>query len=527
MEKILGRVMTVGGSQMTVKPNADYRDQCSIDIGAMVKVRRAERQIVATVCAVQCENSSPPERMLVADLLGEIVPFGQDVSRFSRGVSQHPISGEPVLAATDADLKTIFAQTSRSSVRIGTLHRDSTQAAYVLINELLRKHFAVLGTTGSGKSCAVTLLLSAIVSDYPAAHIVVIDPHNEYSRAFGKLAEVVNVDNLQHPLWLFDFEEAVGILARGGSPQEQEAQAIILKDAITRARRRYAGENHAAASLTVDTPTPFRVSDLVRFIDEAMGRLDKPDTSMPYLRLKTRLESLRDDRRFAFMFSDWLVKEDVLSHVVGRILRIPVAEKPLTVIDISGVPSEVADVVVSLSCRLIFDFALWSERARMPVLLVCEEAHRYVPADERVGFAATARAITRIAREGRKYGISLALISQRPSELSAQALSQCGTIFALRLANELDQRFVETVLPDAARENLAALSTLAAQEAIVCGEGVPLPTRIRFDDLPQVRRPRSEGADFTKAWQTGSVDTHFRDEGVRRWRHQSRRRVAI
>ena len=128
-----------------------------------------------------------------------------------------------------------------------------------------------------------------------------------------------------------------------------------------------------------------------------------------------------------------------------------------------------------------------------PVLLVCEEAHRYVPADERVGFAATARAITRIAREGRKYGVSLALISQRPSELSAQALSQCGTIFALRLANELDQRFMETVMPDAARGNIATLSSLGTQEAIVCGEGVPLPIRIRFDDLPRARRPRSEG----------------------------------
>ena len=166
----------------------------------------------------------------------------------------------------------------------------AAQPAFVLINELLRKHFAVVGTTGSGKSCAVTLLLSALVSECPMAHVVLIDPHNEYSRAFGKQAEIVNVDNLQLPFWLFDFEEAVGILVRGGTAQEQEAQAIILKDAMIRARRRYAGENHAAASLTVDTPTPFRISDLVRFIDEAMGKLDKPDSSTPYLRLKMRLE---------------------------------------------------------------------------------------------------------------------------------------------------------------------------------------------------------------------------------------------
>ena len=247
---------------------------------------------------------------------------------------------------------------------------------------------------------------------------------------------------------------------------------------------------------------------------------------MPYLRLRTRLESLRDDRRFSFMFSDWLLGQDALSEIVGRLLRIPVNAKPLTIMDLSGVPSEIADVVVSLSCRLIFDFAVWSERGRMPpVLLVCEEAHRYVPADERVGFAATARAVTRIAREGRKYGVSLALISQRPSELSPQALSQCGTIFALRLANEHDQRFLETVMPESARANVAALSGLATQEAIVCGEGVPLPMRIRFDDLPRGRRPRSEGADFAKAWRADSADVAFRDEGVRRWRQRSRKRL--
>jgi DNA helicase HerA-like ATPase len=271
--------------------------------------------------------------------------------------------------------------------------------------------------------------------------------------------------------------------------------------------------------LSVDTPTPFRVSDLVRFIDEAMGKLDRPDTSMPYLRLKTRLESLRDDRRFSFMFSDWLLGQDALSQVVGRLLRIPVNGKPLTIMDLSGVPPEIADVIVSLSCRLMFDFAVWSDRGRMPpVLLVCEEAHRYVPADERVGFGATAR----IAREGRKYRVSLALISQRPSELSAQALSQCGTIFALRLANELDQRFMETVMPDAARGTLATLSSLGTQEAIVCGEGVPLSMRIRFDDVPRACRPSSEGPDFAKAWQADSADAGFRDEGVRRWRQQSR-----
>ena len=247
MGEILGRVMTVAGSQITVNPEAALNEG-SFRLGAMVKVPGGDCEVVAKISAVQCESNSSSARVLVADLLGEIVVSEEGPSRFRRGVTQHPTPGTPVVAAIDADLTTIFAPLSRSNVRIGTLHHDARQPAFVLVNDLLRKHFAVLGNTGSGKSCAVSLLLSAILADHPMAHIVLIDPHNEYGRVFGKAAEVINVDNLQLPFWLFDFEEAAGILIRGGTAQEQEAQALILKDAITRARRHYAGESHAATT---------------------------------------------------------------------------------------------------------------------------------------------------------------------------------------------------------------------------------------------------------------------------------------
>jgi len=215
------------------------------------------------------------------------------------------------------------------------------------------------------------------------------------------------------------------------------------------------------------------------------------------------------------MFSDLPVTRDRVAQVVGRLLRIPVSGKPVTIIDLSGVPSEIADVIVSLSCRVTFDFALWSEPGRMPpILLICEEAHRYVPADERVGFAETARAIARIAKEGRKYGVSLGLISQRSSELSPQALSQCGTIFVLRLGNEVDQQFVATALPEAARGMLGALPSLRTREAIVCGEGVALPMRIRFGHLPFERRPRGDSAEFSKVWRVDTAGAEFLNDGI-------------
>jgi len=524
MDNNIGRVVAVAGSQMTATLEVDALTEDPVRIGAMVKARSAHLDIVGTISSITTEpGGSPPRSVIVIDLLGEIIPAAGGHAQFYRGVTHYPVAGTPVRAATDSDLTAVYTRPSATNVSIGTLYHDPRRRAFVLVDELLAKNFAVLGATGSGKSCAVTLLMSAILSEHRNAHVVLLDPHNEYSKAFGDIAEVVNVDNLQLPLWLLDFEESVEVLVRGGTEQEQEAQAIILKDAMTRARRRFVPEDLVASSITVDSPVPFKASDLLRFIDEAMGKLDNPDSSAPYLRLRTRLESLRYDRRFAFMFSDWLVTRDTLTQIVGRLLRIPVGDKPLTIIDLSGIPAEIADVVVSMLCRLTFDFALWSEREQMPpVLLVCEEAHRYVPASPNIGFAAAGRAVARLAREGRKYGISLGLITQLPSELSPQALSQCGTVFALRLGHYLDQRFMQTALPGAAHGMLAALPSMRTQEAIVFGEGVPLPMHIRFDDLPPEHRPRSESAEFSKAWQTDTAGADFLKEGVRRWREQAR-----
>jgi uncharacterized protein len=522
MGEALGRVVAVTGSEITASFTPEKAGLPVVRIGALVKVpAAADSEVVGAIRALQAETGAGARATV--GLLGTLSRAGADQPRFTLGISQHPVLGAAVLPATEADLTAVYARPSVDNIRIAALYDDPARPAFVAVDELLAGHFAVFGMTGSGKSCAVILTLLAILADHPSAHIIVVDPHNEYSAAFGDLAEAINIDNLDLPFWLFDFEEAVEILVRGGTVREQESQAIVLKDAMTRARRHAADRDLAAASLTVDTPVPFRTSDLIRFIDEAMGKLDNPDTAAPYLRLKLRLDSLRSDRRFAFMFSDQLLVRDTMSHVVGRLLRIPPSGKPLTILDLSGVPAEIADVVVSLICRVTFDFCRWSERERMPpVLLVCEEAHRYVPADERIGFTATTRSISRIAKEGRKYGVSLALVSQRPSELSATALSQCGTIFALRLGNDLDQRFVANALPHSAQEMLAMLPSMRTQEAIVSGQAVALPMRIRFDELPPKRRPRSESPKFSELWQSERVDAQFLEEGLQRWRQQTR-----
>ena len=221
------------------------------------------------------------------------------------------------------------------------------------------------------------------------------------------------------------------------------------------------------------------------------------------------------------MFASVMVR-DVMRQVLGRILRIPVEGRPITIIDISGMPSEIVDVVVSVLFRLIFEFAVWSARtAAPPVLLVCEEAHRYVPEDDRAGFAPTKRVISRIAKEGRKYGVTLCLVSQRPSELAISTLSQCNTVFALRMSNEHDQAFVARALPENTRWLVDGLPSLNTQEAVVVGEGVTVPVHIRFRDLDPAHRPASSDPPFSTAWQH-DADPAFLDHTIERWRRQAR-----
>ncbi len=184
-------------------------------------------------------------------------------------------------------------------------------------------------------------------------------------------------------------------------------------------------------------------------------------------------------------------------------------------------PSEILNVVISLLCRLTFDFALWSERA-LPVLLVCEEAHRYVTQDATTGFEATKRALGRIAKEGRKYGVSLCLVSQRPSDLAIGVLSQCNTIFAMRMSNQKDQEFVAGALSESAVGLLDSLPTLRTGEAIAVGEGVSVPMRVRFDTLPEQRRPLSGTASFASAWQSDDKGQEFAAAVIERWRRQRR-----
>jgi hypothetical protein len=533
----VGHIISVTGSRVTASlvstgPDADSARRLNeaVQIGSLVKMPTSLSIAFGIVSTLSTGNPSPsPEFgeqwVMEVDLFGEyLLPEGgADKAGFDllRGVSHYPGLGEAIYATTTEELQQIYKRPRASNVRIGTLHQDDRLPAYLVTDDLLGKHFAILGTTGSGKSCALATVLHAILGAHPFGHVVLLDPHNEYRRAFDGLAEVVTPENLQLPYWLLNFEEMVEVLC-SRDDNSRSSESFILKDAIQLARRSAVEKEDERRYVTVDTPLPYPLSALLHNIEAAMGQLQKAEQAKPYLRLRSRIENLRADRRYAFMFSSLSVR-DTLPDILARILRVPVSGKPLTIFDLSGVPSEIVDVVVSLLCRTLFDFAVWSERAAaLPVLLVCEEAHRYIPSDSSRGFDPTRRIISRIAKEGRKYGLSLGLVSQRPSELSETILSQCSTLFALRMGNQKDQDFVRRALPESAEGMLNALPALRNQQAVVVGEGVVLPMRIRFDDLPEAKRPQSDTASFASEWQEERNEAGFVARTIERWRRQIR-----
>ncbi len=459
-------------------------------------------------------------RLMELDLIGEsITQPGASKPKFQRGISFHPALGDEVFTATQDDLKAIYAQPDTPCVRLGTICQDQTLPAYVTVDELLGKHFAILGTTGSGKSCAVAMILRAILAQNKSGHIVLLDVHNEYTQSFHDCAEVLHSGNLELPYWLLNFEE-MGEIVVGSGRRDREADFAILKDAILQAKLKGQDAADKGAYVTADTPIPYRLSDVVRQVDDALGKMDKATDSIPYLRLKERLSALQSDTRYAFMFPGVTVR-DSMAAILSRIFRVPVDGKPITILDLSGVPSEIMNVVISLLCRLTFDFALWSDRA-VPILLVCEEAQRYMGQDTSQGFEPTKRALARIAKEGRKYGVSLGLVSQRPADLAVEILSQCNTIFAMRMSNRKDQDFVRATLSESTIGLIDVLPTLRTGEAVAVGEGVPIPARMMFDLMPEDARPHSGTASFSSAWQANEKGQDFVADVVERWRRQER-----
>jgi len=459
---------------------------------------------------------------LVGELLRE--PDGY-LKTCRRGVSIYPRLGDKIYPSTHEELRKAYQFGEFNGAEIGVINQDDSIPAVVKVDEMLGKHFAIMGSTGTGKSCVVALILRQVLVKNPNAHIVLLDPHNEYGNCFDDKVELVTLKDMSLPFWFLTFEEIVETLI--GDAVKNADEVEILRDLIPIAKRRFGSNSSRTSKLlhkagtkrarySVDIPTPYLISDLVALIEDQLGSLEKQNGLAPLKRLKSRIESISQDPRFEFMFGS-LTIHDNLARVLKRLFRIPVAGKPITVIQLMGLPSEIVNVVVSVLSRLAFDVSMASD-GKIPITFVCEEAHRYVPRDTATGFEPTKRAISRIAKEGRKYGASLCIVSQRPGDLDPTILSQCSTVFAMRLSNERDQQIIQSALSEATASMMEFLSSLGTREAIAFGEGVTLPSRISFMKLPQEALPRGGGTKVTEAWSQDLSDDGHIEDIVERWR---------
>ncbi|WP_417424640.1 ATP-binding protein [Hoeflea sp.] len=518
--RLLGRVIGCSGSKATVSAIAgtDGNGLAELwSVGRLISISVGKNRVVALVCSMKTNMAAWSEiedniMHIEVELVGEIRTGIEGKVEFSAGISQYPYLGAVVHRMRSSDLAVIYDPGVTETAVIGTLTQDPSLDALIHVPSLLSRHFAVVGTTGVGKTTAVALLLHKALKTDPALRILILDPHNEFAAAFPTESVVIDTDTLDLPFWLFRLEEFTEVLFRGRPAISEEID--VLRDLIPEAKRMFKGGNHDGplvrraqerSSLTADTPMPYRVADLLALIDERIGKLEGR-SEKPHLRsLKVRVQAAINDPRYEFMFSSNTIHDTILT-TISHIFRIPGDGKPVTTFQLAGIPSEVVNSVASILCRMAFEIALWSAGG-VRILVVCEEAHRYVPADPKLGFFPTRQAISRIAKEGRKYGVSLGVITQRPGELDPTILSQCSTVFAMRLSNDRDQDIIRSAIPDSSASTMSFLSSIGNGEAIAFGEAVAVPMRMVFERVPEHILPKANsGLQPVRHIDTNSVD---------------------
>ena len=586
----LGTIAAVSGAALNVHLAESVASGLSIfkgqtykvgQVGSFVRVPQGYQDLFGVVSEVGAQ--AVPEnldliddtgRWMKVELVGEVV-----AGTFERGVSQYPNIGDSVHLAVEEHLRKLYDIRNQGHIVIGTLASAESIAAKVALNELITRHSAVLGSTGSGKSTTIASLLRAITSPspgstaYPSARVLLLDIHGEYSTPLSDVAQVYSVEP-QHdeerlfiPYWALDSEDLLDFLTGGleGNSETAFTDKIYHLKLESHVSQNFAGVD--PESITVDTPLPFSLNklwyDLIDFeiktfegpnrdqptqLEPGNAETLTPPTYKPHamgsagpflnpraVGIQRPLNLMRSrllDRRYGFLLrpGPWEPDlngkpskdlDDLLTGWLG-------GDKPITILDLSGIPSSVLERLVGSILKIVYEALFWSREKSeggisRPLLVVMEEAHRYL-SDKSEGTAS--EVVQRIVKEGRKYGVGAMVVSQRPSEVNETILSQCGTFFALRLSNPSDRSRVQGTLPDGLVGLLDVLPILRTGEAIVTGEAAKLPMRCRVTLPPKEHRPRSEDPAVSANWSLARREEGY-DRVVASWRAQSPLAVVV
>lgn len=501
---------------------------------------------------------------------------------FERASVLLPVPTEPAFSADAETLDKLFAENANYQFPLGklSLNKEITLKAHG--DRFFSKHIAIVGSTGSGKSCTVARILQDIVGisdekntnleNQNNSHVVIFDVHDEYTAAFSLNEDQsftlnrLDIDSLCLPYWLMNSEELESMFIESNEANSHN-QVSQFKQAVILNKEKY---NPDIEKMTYDTPVYFSIDEVHRYIEnmnsEVIGRLEgenKPKLSDKTLvnnredhyfdqlctfvptstakdsratngpfngefnRFVSRLETKLSDKRLRFLLhpskpdkSPFKTEdfEEIMKQFLGYINK-----ANITIVDVSGIPFEVLSITISLVSRLIFDFCFHYSKLRhednalndVPVMIVCEEAHNYIPQNNGVAYRSSRKSLERIAKEGRKYGLSLMVVSQRPSEVSETIFAQCNNFLALRLTNNADQHYVRRLFPDNSNGITDILPNLAPGECIVVGDAVLLPAVVQ---MPKPKpEPHSESVPVHKEWSEPWRDITFANV-IERWR---------
>ncbi len=518
-------LLTIGNEQML-----------AASIGSYVVIRQAHIAVLAMVFKMREEDRFVQgERQ--TDRFFSLIPVGElkQDETFIRGVRHYPTPGARVYAVGLAEINAIFSQFRDYKFFIGHLSAHKDYHLSLDPRALFGRHFAIIGQTGAGKSWTVTSLIQRTIKAMPKSNLILLDLHGEYcwKDAAGNIqsafpAETVHyleATELEMPYWMMTYAELVDLFI-DRADSGASIQMAFMREVLQQLKRKSAKEIGLGV-VSVDTPIYFSLVEMYRQFKSAneerkdfgkvtgalFGQFDE---------FLVRMQSRFNDVRYDFLLKPKKRNNSAsMAELLREFVGVGAHQSNITVIDLSSIPTDVRPAVCAQVGRLAFEFNYWNPRRReFPITLICEEAHAYIPREKNGQYEGAKRMMERIAKEGRKYGVSIGVISQRPTELSETMLAQCSSFICLRTTNPDDQNYIRGLVPEAEGDLADILASLGRGEALVLGEAAPLPTRVQiYKPDPE---PKSNDVDYFTSWRKGADDIDV-DEIVHLWRTQTRR----
>ena len=506
-------------------------------VGSYVVVRQSSIAVMALVFKIWEQDRFDSQNDRQTDRFISLIPVGelQEDGGFVRGVRHYPTPGAKVFAVGISEINAIFARFRSYEFYIGQLASHRDYQVSLDPKAFFSRHFAIIGQSGSGKSWTVASLIQSTITAMPNSHMIMLDLHGEYcwksesglvKSAFpSHLVNYVDATEMEMPYWMMSYSELVDLFI-DREDKSATMQMSYMREVIQQLKRKEA-KNIGLSTVTVDTPIYFSLAEMYmhfKSANEERREFGKVQGALfgQFDEFLIRMQSRFNDVRYDFLLKPKIRNSsESMAALLRQFVGLGQYKANINIVDLSSVPTDIRPAISAQVGRLVYEFNYWNPKRReFPITLICEEAHAYIPREKGGQFDGTKKMMERIAKEGRKYGVSIGVVSQRPTELSETMLAQCSSFICLRTSNPEDQAYIKGLMPEAEGDMADMLSSLGRGEALVLGEAAPLPTRVQiYRPNPE---PKSNDVDYYENWRGGAHDLDV-EEIVQLWRTQTRK----